>query len=98
MTLITTSRPFDPPASYLKLHMPSFSLFQYAPVAECIPRRPVAEPLTGDVGDAGVDGAGTDRVPEVGCCMIVELTANLKLEGAEGEGADSEMRDFKMEF
>ena len=40
-TLTTTSNPFPSPPSYLKLHMPSLSLFQNAPVAECMPLLPI---------------------------------------------------------
>ena len=36
----TTSRPRLSPPSHLKLSMPSVSLFQYAPDAECIPLLP----------------------------------------------------------
>jgi hypothetical protein len=45
----TTSRPFSSAASYLKFHIPSFSAFQYAAAAECMPRFP----------DVVVDDAGT---------------------------------------
>jgi hypothetical protein len=38
--LTTISIPLLSPPSYLKLHIPSRSLFQYAPLALCIPLRP----------------------------------------------------------
>ena len=36
----TTSSPFNSAASYLKFHSPSFSAFQYAAAAECMPLFP----------------------------------------------------------
>ena len=42
----TTSSPLASAASYLKLHIPSFSAFQYAPAAECMPRRPSLAPAS----------------------------------------------------
>lgn len=92
MTLITTSMPFFSPPSYLKLHMPSFSLFQYAPVAECMPRLPTfrSEPTSALSVPLG---RGSER-----CCMIVLLTANLKGGFASADGLDSEMRDWRILF
>ena len=45
---MTTSRPFSSAASYLKFHIPSFSAFQYAAAAECMPRLP--EVVSDDAG------------------------------------------------
>lgn len=50
--------------SYLKFHMPSFSPFQYAPEAECIPLLPERFMFP-------------SAVLWFECCMIVLLTANL---------------------
>lgn len=89
--LITTSRPLVGP-SYLKLHIPSFSLFQYAPVEECIPLR------------AGFLSFGPSRlsVPlDLGssrCWIIVLLTANLNGGCASAEGLDSEIKDCRILF
>ena len=49
MTLMITSKPFDPDFSYLKFHMPSLSLFQNAPEAECIPILPTAISSSSDL-------------------------------------------------
>ena len=85
MTLITISMPFWSPPSYLKLHMPSFSLFQYAPTAECMPRRPTG---TGSL----LPGTG-DK-----CWMMVLLTAYLKLGCEVGPLLVSLMSDFRIVF
>ena len=92
MTLITTSIPLASPPSYLKLHIPSFSLFQYAPVAECIPLLPAfrSEPTSALSDPLGL---GSER-----CWMIVLFTANLNGGLASAEGLDSEMRDERILF
>jgi len=61
VTLMTTSKPFVSPFSYLKLHMPSLSLFQYAPVAECMPLRPTAPfPATFDMSSPAEPPVASD--------------------------------------
>jgi hypothetical protein len=65
--LMTTSMPLSCP-SHLKLHMPSFALFQYAPMDEFMPVFDVSPPAP-----APLPGAD----PLKRCWMIVLLTANL---------------------
>lgn len=74
ITLTTMSIPLLSPPSYLKLHMPSRSLFQYAPLALCIPLRPTffTSPSASVVASSAPALRGSDR-----CWMIVLLTANL---------------------
>lgn len=63
--LMIVSNPL-PLSSYLWLHMPSRSLFQNAPVAECIP-----------LLLAAVAGCSRDRAAVETCCMMVLVTVNL---------------------
>jgi len=87
MTEITTSSPLLSPPSYLKLHMPSVFSFQYAPVAECIPRLPTCglpsvevAPLFSSSSTALTSATGFGLFKdEVGtrCWMMVLLTAYL---------------------
>jgi len=74
----TTSSPLPSPASYLKLHIPSFSVFQYAPVALCIPLRPAPEAGVPEVLSSSElsDFEPIERVDGT-CSMMVEVTANL---------------------
>lgn len=79
ITLTTTSIPFPSPPSYLKLHIPSLSLFQYAPLALCMPRLPtfllIPSPLPStSLSPSSPPARGSER-----CWMIVLLTANLYL-------------------
>lgn len=93
MILTTTSMPLASPPSYLKLQMPSFSVFQYAPDAACMPRLPALE---GSVKSSDPTGLGSER-----CWMIVLFTANLKggcESAAASAGRDSEMRDWRILF
>lgn len=62
MMLTTTSNPF-PGFSYLKLQHPSRLLSQNAPVAECMPRFPIAGGLrfSGGDDDGGGDGEAVWR-------------------------------------
>lgn len=48
----TTSRPLSSAASYLKFHIPSFSAFQYAAAAECMPLFP--EVVEDDAGTCSI--------------------------------------------
>ena len=90
----TISIPLLSPPSYLWLHIPSFSLFQYAPLALCIPLRPTflrsSEPpmLTdSSVSDFTPSAAASVCVPATDCegsdrCwIIVLLTQNLYFVG-----------------
>src|SRR5689334_13883495 len=102
MTEITTSNPLLSPPSYLKLHIPSDFSFQYAPVAECMPRLPtcgfpsvdVASVLLASVSDltAGESTALALFSDDVGtrCWMMVLLTAYLYA-GLPPVGEDSEI-------
>ena len=49
---MTTSSPFSFAASYLKFHIPSFSAFQYAAAAECMPLFPA--PVAEDGGTCSI--------------------------------------------
>ena len=81
MTLMITSKPLDSDFPYLKFHMPSFSLFQNAPEAECMPFLPAGRPSSSDAAE---------RVSRP-CWMIVLLTANL-YKGCWPDGAVSAIR------
>lgn len=80
--------------------MPSFSLFQNAPLALCMPRRPtfLLTSSWGMVTPASAEPSvwvlpslrGSDR-----CWMMVLLTANLYLAPL---GSDSEMRALRIEL
>lgn len=88
MTQMTTSMPLASPPSYLKLHMPSFSLFQYAPEALCIPLLPT---LLLSPAVSTPPGRASDK-----CWMIVLLTANLNGAGESADGFDSEISDWRI--
>lgn len=76
--LSTTSNPFDSAFSYLKFHMPSFSLFQYAPDAECMPLLPTALSPSVTSREPSFDGTSwTGLDCGVVCWMMVLVTANL---------------------
>lgn len=67
--------PLSSAPSHLKLHVPSLSLFQYAPTALCMPRRPAA--------------SAAAPVGAVGCWIIVLLTMYL-YSGTAGEESEEE--------
>lgn len=73
--LTTISIPLLSPPSNLKLHMPSRSLFQYAPLALCMPRRPTL--LTSPAFSASASASLPVLRGSLRCWMIVLLTANL---------------------
>lgn len=77
ITATTTSSPLPPAASYLKLHIPSRELSQYAPAAACIPRLPSAA--------AAVEGGGLDAA-EVALGESVALAADDVLVAVDGFG------------
>lgn len=81
--LTTTSMPFLSPPSYFMLHWPSFSLFQYAPCALCIPLRPPE--------------LDSSPFATAWCWMMVLLTANLNGGGASLTLV-SDMRDSRIFF
>lgn len=112
MTLTTTSIPLPSAPSNLKLHIPSVSLFQYAPAAACIPRLPadgvvVVVLLSPDAGEAG--GASLSEVGFLGAwwgveeeegavCWIMTLLTMYLWEGRPEGGGDSLMRDWRVLF
>lgn len=71
MILRTTSKPFSSPLVYFQCHIPSFSLFQYAPDAECMPLLPIDLSTLASPPDVDCDRGG------VMCWSMVQVTANL---------------------
>lgn len=77
MMLSTTSKPFFSPRVYFQCHIPSLSLFQYAPDAECIPLLPI-DAAVGPEPPPPVSLPGVDcEWDGVTCWIIVQVTANL---------------------
>lgn len=82
LMLITTSMPFFSAPSHLYEKVPSFSVFQKAPTAECMPRRP-AEP----------DSEGAP-----GCWIMVLLAMYLYAGCFDSAAPVFSMRDWRMVF
>ena len=87
----------------MKLHIPSFSVFQYAPVALCIPLLPLLATGAGVVAEASDSELSgfvpVDRVDGT-CSIMVEVTANLYGDwaGVEVEGDVALISEASIEF